>query len=595
MLKSCKHILFSGLFGFLFLVLFKTGLLYHLNQYSLFCPKGDWLRTFFEQPGGILALTGAFLTQFCHYPVLGAAIFALLMCLLTFLTEKAFGLEGRAAWLSTLPSLFLLLFITRMDYSIYLFRTYGLMYSQVLGFCVTSALVLLYRKGFLGKRTGPLFVAVAVLAGYPLFGAFALLAALLMGMLALREGKRGFLELAVALLAGTAVLWLCREQPWIFPRIHRQYVYFAALPYMEFLDNFICLVPLILTAAAMVALCFLGKAGRFVVPALLGATILTVLGGSCWDRGFHTVLAMERAVSEQDWDQVLKLARKEQDPNRVHVLYRNVALYQQGSLLEKMFQFPDGDAPQHTRAPLPLSNICAVPVLYYCGMLNSCDRLAMENSSTFSKCIHYYEYQARTALVSGEYELARKYLDMVDANWFEGKWVRRYRAFLDNPALMDADPEFQRLRPLLQYSPMTFEGFGPLQQMLFSHFSNPDYVNESVFKWQEAFYLIQKDARKALFCLIDRFEKNPGAPIGTALAEGALLFASEMGDPELEMAVEAALADKESVLQRFSKFSSDADYARSSSSKEKKKEWFAPRYKGTYWYYYLFTDIDPRR
>ena len=275
MLKSCKHILFSGLFGFLFLVLFKTGLLYHLNQYSLFCPKGDWLLTFFEQPGGILALTGAFLTQFCHYPVLGAAIFALLMCLLTFLTEKAFGLEGRAAWLSTLPSLFLLLFITRMDYSTYLFRTYGLMYSQVLGFCVTSALVLLYRKGFLGKRTGPLFVAVAVLAGYPLFGAFALLAALLMGMLALREGKRGFLELAVALLAGAAVLWLCREQPWIFPRIHRQYVYFAALPYMEFLDNFICLVPLILTAAAMVALCFLGKAGRFVVPALLGATILT--------------------------------------------------------------------------------------------------------------------------------------------------------------------------------------------------------------------------------------------------------------------------------------------------------------------------------
>ena len=96
---------------------------------------------------------------------------------------KAFGLEGRAAWLSTLPSLFLLLFITRMDYSIYLFRTYGLMYSQVLGFCVTSALVLLYRKGFLGKRTGSLFVAAAVLTGYPLFGAFALLAALLMGML----------------------------------------------------------------------------------------------------------------------------------------------------------------------------------------------------------------------------------------------------------------------------------------------------------------------------------------------------------------------------------------------------------------------------
>ena len=238
MLKSCRHILFTGLFGFLFLVIFKTGLLYHLDQFSLFCPKGDWLRMFFEQPGGILALSGAFLTQFCHYPVLGAALFALLMCLVTFLTEKAFGLEGRAVWLSTLPALFLLLFITRLDYSVYLFRTYGLLYSQVLGFCVASALVLLYRKCFLGKRSGPLFVAAVVIIGYPLFGAFALLSALLMALLALR--KQGFTELAVALLLGASVPWLCRELPWIFPRIHRKYVYFAALPYMEFLDNFIC-------------------------------------------------------------------------------------------------------------------------------------------------------------------------------------------------------------------------------------------------------------------------------------------------------------------------------------------------------------------
>ena len=50
-MKSCWHLLFTGLFGFLFLVLFKTGLLYHLEQYSLFCPKADFLRSFFEQPG----------------------------------------------------------------------------------------------------------------------------------------------------------------------------------------------------------------------------------------------------------------------------------------------------------------------------------------------------------------------------------------------------------------------------------------------------------------------------------------------------------------------------------------------------------------
>ena len=117
------HVILPGLLGFLVLALFKTDLLYHLEQFSLFCADGDYLRAFFEQPGGMLALAGAFLTQFCHFPVLGAALFGLCLSLLSWLVGKAFDLEGRAAWLSVLPALFLLLFVTRLDYSIYLFRT----------------------------------------------------------------------------------------------------------------------------------------------------------------------------------------------------------------------------------------------------------------------------------------------------------------------------------------------------------------------------------------------------------------------------------------------------------------------------------------
>ena len=594
MKKSCWYILFPGLTGFLVLALFKTGLLYHLEQYSLFCPKGDYLASFFEQPGGVLALAGAFLTQFCHFPVLGAALFALGLCLLTLLVGKAFALEGKAAWLSVLPALFLLLFVTRLDYSIYLFRTYGLLFSQLLGFCVTAALVLLYRSCFLGKHSSPLFVAATVLAGYPLFGAYALLAGILMALLALREGKRGFADLAVALLLGAAVPWLCGELSGIFPRIHRKYVYFAALPYFEFVDNFICQVPLLLAFLAMAGLCILRNAGRFLVPALVAAALVAVAAVSNRDRGFHTVLGMERAVSDQDWDKVLALADKEPDPNRIHVLYRNLALYAKGRLTEDMFRYPDGDEPLHTRAPFPVSHICGVPVLYYCGMLNPCDRLAMEYSSTFCKNIHYYKYQAKTALVSGEYELARKYLDMVDANWFEGKWVRRYRAFLDDPALMDADPEFQRLRPLLENSWAELENAAPLQEMLFVHFADPGYVNEAVFEWQAALALIRKDAEMTLACLFNRFDLFPEAPVGTALAEGAALFASESGDADTMRALTAMLANRSAIFQRFSQFGTAANNSRDLDS-EKTREWFAAHYGGTYWYYYLFVDINTNR
>ena len=594
MLKSCRHILFSGLFAFLFLVLFKTGLLYHLEQYSLFCPKGEYLRSFFEQPGGVLALAGAFLTQFCHFPVLGAGLFALCLCLLTWLTGKAFGLEGKAAWLATLPALFLLLFVTRLDYSIYLFKTYGLLFSQVLGYTVAAGLVLVYRKCFLGRRCAPVFPALVLLAGYPLFGSFSLVAAVLMALTALREGKRGLIELAVALVLGAAVPWLCGELPGVFPRIHRNFVYFAGFPYKEFVENGICQVPLILAFAAMAALCFLRKARGFTVPALVLAAVLAVGAGSNWDSGFRTVLGMERAVSQQDWDQVLKLAKKERTPNRIHVLYRNIALYGKGTLTEEMFRYPDGDAPLRSKAVFPISYICAAPVLYYCGMPNPCDRLAMEYSSTFCKNIHFYKYQAKTALLSGEYDLARKYLDMVDANWFQGKWVRRYRAFLDNPALMDEDPEFQRLRPLLQGAWTKYDAVAPLEEMLWAQFADPGYVNESVFEWQAACYLARKDAERTLYCVFNRHELLPDAPVGTALAEGAALFASQSGDLDMMRELVGVLSSRQQVLRAFSQFSNALNAAGDLRS-EKTKERFQARYEGTYWYYYYFMDINTKR
>ena len=594
MLKSCRHILFSGLFAFLFLVLFKTGLLYHLEQYSLFCPKGEYLRSFFEQPGGVLALAGAFLTQFCHFPVLGAALFALCLCLLTWLTGKAFGLEGKAAWLATLPALFLLLFVTRLDYSIYLFKTYGLLFSQVLGYTVAAGLVLVYRKFFLGRRCAPVFPALVLLAGYPLFGSFSLIAAVLIALTALREGKRGLIELAVALVLGAAVPWLCGELPGVFPRIHRNFVYFAGFPYKEFVENGICQVPLILAFAAMAALCFLRKARGFAVPALVLAAVLAVGAGSNWDSGFRTVLGMERAVSQQDWDQVLKLAKKERTPNRIHVLYRNIALYGKGTLTEEMFRYPDGDAPLRSKAVFPISYICAAPVLYYCGMPNPCDRLAMEYSSTFCKNIHFYKYQAKTALLSGEYDLARKYLDMVDANWFQGKWVRRYRAFLDNPALMDEDPEFQRLRPLLQGAWTKYDAVAPLEEMLWAQFADPGYVNESVFEWQAACYLTRKDAERTLYCVFNRHELLPDAPVGTALAEGAALFASQSGDLDMMRELVGVLSSRQQVLRTFSQFSNALNAAGDLRS-EKTKERFQARYEGTYWYYYYFMDINTKR
>ena len=115
-----------------------------------------------------------------------------------------------------------------------------------------------------------------------------------------------------------------------------------------------------------------------------------------------------------------------------------------------------------------------------------------------------------------------------------------------------------------------------------------------MFEWQAAFSLIRKDAEATLSCLFNRLERFPEAPVGTALAEGAALFASEMGDADMMRALTALLADKGNVLQRFSQFGNAANSARDLDS-EKTKERFFERYGKTYWYYYLFVDINTNR
>ena len=252
-MKNWKPLACFAVLSLALLAGFKADLLYHMEQYSLFGSGREFLASFFEQPGGLLALAGAFLTQFCHFPLLGALLLTALLCLLALVVAKTFGLEGRNEWLAYIPSLFLVLFVTRLDYSIYLQKTYGLVYSQALGFLATTALVFLYKRSIRGKKESWLFPALVVIVGYPLIGAYALAAAVLVALEALRSGAARWASLGVALAAGAAVPLLCANVGALYPRINRHFAFWEGLPYMEFTGNFMCQLPLILAFAALAA------------------------------------------------------------------------------------------------------------------------------------------------------------------------------------------------------------------------------------------------------------------------------------------------------------------------------------------------------
>lgn len=589
-MKSWKSTLAFAVVSIAMLGFVKADLLFHMEQYSLFTFDWDWIVKFFEQPGGVLSLLGAFFTQFCHFPIVGALLLTALLIALQRLVRAAFELEGRNEWMAYMPSLMLLLFITRFDYAIFLQKTYGLLFSQILGFIASVSLFLLYKRCAAGRKLAWMFIPLLALLGYPAIGSFAFVAVLLVVLESFRTGSLRWINLAATVIFCTAVPLICSFSGSIYLRINRKYVFFAGFPYMEFVKDIICFIPLILTAIALFSLVFLSRVCGKVALSVSAFALMLAIGGTNWDPNFSAVMKMERGVTAQDWDKVLKVAEKRENPTRIQVLFRDIALYHKGQLTEKMFSYPDGSAELATKAYVPVTLTCSAPVCYYCGMINTCERMCMETSSTYSKCISFFKYQAKVALITGEYALAQKYVDMVAKNWFQGAWVRRYQGFIDEPSTMDADREFQMIRPLMAFEEEGVDTSLTLETLMFNHFSMINCSNENIYEWQMAMLMVQKREYVFMEKFYDHYEMFPDARISTGIAEAAALFGGISGDRDMLANIAAILSSHKSVLKEFGNFGRIVNSIRDD---EKAAAAAKDRFGRTYWFYYYFiNDIE---
>lgn len=573
----------------LLLGVFKADLLYHMEQFSLFSSKPDFLVKFFEQPGGLLTLCGTFLTQFCHYPLLGALILTAILFLLAYVVRKSVGLEGRTAVLAFIPALFLVLFVTRFDYSIYHQKTYGMVYSQALGFLAAMSIFLLYKKVFAGKKYGCVLTALAASAGYLLFGIYGIFAAVLITISSFQNKENRWANLAATVILGAALPYLCANASGFFPRVNRQFTYFAGTPCLDFVENFICFVPLILTGVALIALLFCKGLKKNAVYIITAVSVLLVIGGSNLDPNFNAVMKMERAVGNRNWDKALKVAARHDNPTRVQVLYRDVALYNKGLLTEQMFTYPDGSAPLKSHAYMPVSMVCGTPVFYYTGMFNNCDQITMELSTAYSKNIHYYKYQTLTAIISGEWDIARKYLNMISGSWFERKWVKRYSAFVDNPESMEKDMEYQMLRPLQNCDAGDYDGETTVEKAMYNHFSVLKPANEFQFEWQMAMLMMQKSVEDFIYLFFEYHESLGNHHITRGNAQALALFGGLLGNGDLMQDIVSTLSAQQLILRQFSQFANGLNAFQDMGGPDAQK-WAKEHYPGTYWYYYYFIN-----
>ncbi|MCR5572110.1 MAG: DUF6057 family protein [Bacteroidales bacterium] len=596
---SVPYLLFSavclGLLG-----IFKGAVLFHMEEYSMFSTDALWLKAFFEQPGGIIPLAGAFLVQFCYYPLLGALLMLLLLLALQRLVRAA---TGCGTWTAFAPSLMLVLYAARMDYGAYLPHAYGILFGPVLGALVAVGFLWLYGRCFEGKKPAPLWLALLLAAGYVAFGVFALLGALLIVVRAFCKGDKPWVLLLALAAAGFAVVFFCSYSNLVYPRINRRFAYLSGLPVRDafrasrlFLPLVLAALSLLLTALAPV---FSTKPAASVISTKRSAwrnlpfalSLVLLFSLTYWDRNFHVQARMEKAIALDDWDRVLHLAGKDKAPTRIQVMYRNLALYRKGQLTERMFTFPDASTPLRMRRQgdisASVSYICAPTVAFHSGLLRTCERWCMELSVTAMKTLYFYKYQAKVALFTGDYDLARKYFRTIGKSLFQRRWVAHYSALADRPELLAQDPEGMRILPLLAAEGYRLDYNGTVENGIIQHYLSVPYVNESVYEWHMAALMLSKMENNFLYDFLERHEKV-GGPVTTGIAQAAALFAGTNGDRDLHSYVGQILSSKQSVLREFSQFGNRLNAAPDLEAPET-QAWFREYFGRTYWYYYYFT------
>ena len=380
-----------------------------------------------QKPFGLMQYAGAWLTLFFHKPAIGASILAAIWVLIFYVGTKAFRLQGNAAGASALmllPVACLLTSVVDLGYWIYISTIRGYWFSQSVGYLVMLLLLWAARQT---PRKWHFVWYVLGFCIYPILGWFALLFIL---CLILTEKPSWQEILGVVLLIFTASIWHTQ----FYSNQKFDDVMLAGLPrFMTPSDHTPHLsYPFwaLGVISVLISLCsgYLAKAQAAVkvfVPILCAAAGIFFTWSQMYhDQNYIDEMRMVRYAEDDNWKEVLQIAEGNKKPTTTIVFLKNVALMNEGGLLDRSFKIGNIGYPLHNPDSVHSSFLdVASPLAYYnYGMINEGIRLNYENAIQSGFCPFFLKVLARCAKAKGDKELEERYTTLLNHLPFYGDW-----------------------------------------------------------------------------------------------------------------------------------------------------------------------------
>lgn len=549
------------------LLSYEKHVLWLVQEQSLFLDTSQFFSQQMVVPGGLLVYIGCFLTQLLYHPVLGVTVLCALWLLLMWLLRRAFMVGERWASLLVVPVALLLIANVDMGYWVYPIKLKGWYFDATVGVTVIAALLWAFRVLSAYRIWRRVLIVVTVAAGYPLFGTYAIAAAVLMGLWCWRLDKdrwQALVDCILAALMVVAIPLLCYQ--YVYNQVNMANLWWTGLPIFKIIDEYPeFYVPYALLGACLLILTvgkwntvakqeqsapspvtterkrtqkkskkqkssskkYSGWWQTAIVIIVLAATVYGVNAAWMKDENFHHETAMKHFIEQTRWEDVLAEADKQQDmPTRGVVVMRNLALSRLGRQSTEMYRYRNGSKQPASPFPFQLSMMIGNLLYYNYGMFNDCHHMCVEAGVEFGWHVEQLKYMARCNLMNDEKNAMLKYTRLLKHTLFHGEWADNMEK-LQKPELKRKDRETGPIMHTMHHYDNVGADHGYAEKYLMNHLAVID-CDDPEFQEQCVLATLWTKSSLHFWYRFKRYlELNPGKPVPRYFMEAAYLYTTE--------------------------------------------------------------------
>ena len=569
--KLSSAILYGSLLAFILFVVYilyiNQEVFYTAHDRSEFIFGAPFFQTLLSKPFGLMRYVGAWLTQFFCHPGVGTAMMLTIWTLIYCVGAKAFRLQDSASALMLLPVACLLTSVVDLGYWIYISTIRGYWFSQSVGYLVM--LLLLWAARQTPRKWHLVWYLIAVCI-YPVLGWFALLFVLCLALIEKTTWRElvGFI-----LVIFTASIWHTQ----FYSNLKADDVLLAGFPRFVTPSD-ICphlSIPFWVLGAVSVFIPICSRyLAKWFVPALCAvAGIIFASSLMYHDQNYIDEMRMVRHTSDDNWKGVLRIAEENKQPTSTMVFLKNIALMNEGGLLDRSFKLGNDAADINNPDTLHVTLLdIASPLVYYnYGMMNEAIRLNFENAIQAGFSPFYLKMLARCALAVGDDKLVERYTTILHHRPFYGDW---------QPA-----PVTSKIKELQKCYPDELTGVENSDSYLVNGISLWYESDSKVVSEQALFYsMLRCDSRRFWASLRNYVKLHKDEQFPLHAMEAYILFMDKAPEEKRMM-----LPVEQSVYERYKKFWATLEsLAQPGMTLEKVGEGMRKEYGDTYWWYNIF-------